>query len=143
MKPYGFSQERGAPSDDRNHRPGASATAAVFDRRAGAHGCARCPDRHLHARRHCRPVGVPRLHHAKEPMRRGEYRPAGGSLLWGHVGKEPGAVTAHAMDVAFTLHAGHEFSAPSLAGRVAAGTYVDLHSSMVAAFATLKGPRHG
>ena len=57
--------------------------------------------------------------------------------------EEPDELTSHAMDVAFTLHAEHEFNASSFAARVAAGTYVDLHSCMVAALATLKGPRHG
>jgi citrate synthase len=47
------------------------------------------------------------------------------------------------MDVAFTLHAEHEFNASSFAARVTAGTYVDIHSAMVAALAALKGPRHG
>jgi citrate synthase len=47
------------------------------------------------------------------------------------------------MDVALTLHAEHEFNASSFAARVAAGTYVDIHSCMVAALAVLKGPRHG
>jgi citrate synthase len=58
-------------------------------------------------------------------------------------GKEPDELTSHAMDVALTLHAEHEFNASSFAARVAAGTYVDLHSAMVAALAALKGPRHG
>jgi len=47
------------------------------------------------------------------------------------------------MDVAFTLHAEHEFNASSFGARVAAGTYVDLHSCMTAAIGILKGPRHG
>ena len=69
--------------------------------------------------------------------------PPAANFLWMLFGKEPDELTAHAMDVAFILHAEHEFNASSFAARVAAGTYVDLHSSMVAAIATLKGPRHG
>ena len=84
-----------------------------------------------------------RLREGKEPIPPREDLPAAANFLWMLFGKEPDAVTAHAMDVAFTLHAEHEFNASSFAARVAAGTYVDLHSSMVAAFATLKGPRHG
>src|SRR5215470_12326283 len=84
-----------------------------------------------------------RLREGKEPVEPRDDLPAASNFLWMLFGKEPDDVTAHAMDVAFTLHAEHEFNASSFAARVAAGTYVDLHSSMVAALATLKGPRHG
>jgi citrate synthase len=93
---------------------------------------------------------VPTIVAARARLRKGEDpvapRPdlsAASNFLWMLFGKEPDNSTAHAMDVAFTLHAEHEFNASSFAARVAAGTYVDLHSSMVAAIATLKGPRHG
>jgi citrate synthase len=84
-----------------------------------------------------------RLRDGQEPIPPRADLPAASNFLWMLFGKEPDEVTAHAMDVAFVLHAEHEFNASSFAARVAAGTYVDLHSSMVAAFATLKGPRHG
>jgi 2-methylcitrate synthase len=84
-----------------------------------------------------------RLREGNEPIEPKPDLPAAANFLWMLFGKEPDDVTAHAMDVAFTLHAEHEFNASSFAARVAAGTYVDLHSSMVAALATLKGPRHG
>jgi citrate synthase len=84
-----------------------------------------------------------RLRNGEEPIAPRADLPAAANFLWMLFGKEPDEVTAHAMDVAFILHAEHEFNASSFAARVAAGTYVDLHSSMVAAIATLKGPRHG
>jgi citrate synthase len=84
-----------------------------------------------------------RLREGKEPVAPREDLSAASNFLWMLFGKEPDEVTAHAMDVAFTLHAEHEFNASSFAARVAAGTYVDVHSAMVAALATLKGPRHG
>jgi len=84
-----------------------------------------------------------RLRNGEEPIPPRADLPAAANFLWMLFGKEPDEVTAHAMDVAFILHAEHEFNASSFAARVAAGTYVDLHSSMVAAIATLKGPRHG
>jgi citrate synthase len=84
-----------------------------------------------------------RLREGKDPVAPREDLPAASNFLWMLFGKEPDDVTAHAMDVAFTLHAEHEFNASSFAARVAAGTYVDLHSCLVAAIATLKGPRHG
>jgi citrate synthase len=84
-----------------------------------------------------------RLRNGEQPVDpRPDLSPAA-NFLYMLFGKEPDEVTAHAMDVAFILHAEHEFNASSFAARVAAGTYVDLHSSMVAAIATLKGPRHG
>jgi citrate synthase len=84
-----------------------------------------------------------RLRNSEEPIPPRADLPAAANFLWMLFGKEPDEITAHAMDVAFILHAEHEFNASSFAARVAAGTYVDLHSSMVAAIATLKGPRHG
>jgi citrate synthase len=84
-----------------------------------------------------------RMREGKQPVEPRSDLSAAANFLWMLFGKEPDEVTAHAMDVAFTLHAEHEFNASSFAARVAAGTYVDMHSCMVAAFATLKGPRHG
>ena len=84
-----------------------------------------------------------RLREGKEPVAPKPELSHAANFLWMLFGKEPDDTTAHAMDVAFTLHAEHEFNASSFAARVAAGTYVDIHSSMVAALATLKGPRHG
>jgi citrate synthase len=47
------------------------------------------------------------------------------------------------LDVILTLHADHEFNASTFAARVAVATLADLHAAVVAAVATLKGPRHG
>ena len=47
------------------------------------------------------------------------------------------------IDVVLTLHADHEFNASTFAARVAVATRADLHSAIVAAIATLKGPSHG
>jgi citrate synthase len=84
-----------------------------------------------------------RIRQGEEPVEPRDDLAGPANFLYMLFGKEPDEVTAHAMDVAFTLHAEHEFNASSFAARVAAGTYVDLHSSMTAAIATLKGPRHG
>jgi 2-methylcitrate synthase len=62
------------------------------------------------------------------------------TLLEGHA---PTAEVARVMDVALTLHADHEFNASTFAARVAVATRADLHSAIVAAIATLKGPSHG
>lgn len=84
-----------------------------------------------------------RLREGKEPVPPRADLSAAANFLWMLFGEAPDELTSHAMDVALTLHAEHEFNASSFAARVAAGTYVDLHSCMVAALATLKGPRHG
>jgi len=58
-------------------------------------------------------------------------------------GREPDPEVARLMDVVLTLHADHEFNASTFATRVAVATLADLHAAVVAAIATLKGPRHG
>src|SRR5207248_10795081 len=45
--------------------------------------------------------------------------------------------------VALILHADHELNASTSAARVAAATLTDIHSAIVAAIGTLKGPLHG
>jgi citrate synthase len=58
-------------------------------------------------------------------------------------GTPPSPDVARVMDLALTLHADHEFNASTFAARVAVATRADLHSAIVAAIATLKGPSHG
>lgn len=84
-----------------------------------------------------------RLRDGKEPIPPRADLPAASNFLWMLFGTEPEEMIGHAMDVAFTLHAEHEFNASSFGARVAAGTYVDLHSCLTAALGILKGPRHG
>jgi citrate synthase len=84
-----------------------------------------------------------RLREGKDPIPPRPDLSAAANFLWMLFGEEPDEATSHAMDVAFTLHAEHEFNASSFAARVAASTYVDLYSAMVAGLAALKGPRHG
>jgi len=58
-------------------------------------------------------------------------------------GREPAPEVGRVMDLVLTLHADHEFNASTFAARVAVATVADLHAAVVAAIATLKGPRHG
>jgi citrate synthase len=58
-------------------------------------------------------------------------------------GREPAPDVAQVLDTALVLHADHELNASTFALRVAVATLADLHSAVVAAVATLKGPRHG
>jgi citrate synthase len=65
------------------------------------------------------------------------------NFLYMLTGERPGALAARAFDVALVLHADHELNASTFAARVAAATLTDLHSAIVAAIGTLKGPLHG
>jgi len=61
-------------------------------------------------------------------------------LLTGH---EPDEYAARTFDVALILHADHELNASTFSARVTAATLSDMHSAIVSAIGTLKGPLHG
>jgi citrate synthase len=58
-------------------------------------------------------------------------------------GRAPSPEVARVLDLVLTLHADHELNASTFAARVGVATLTDLHAAIVAAVATLKGPRHG
>ena len=65
------------------------------------------------------------------------------NFLYMLTGERPSGLATRAFDVALILHADHELNASTFAARVAAATLTDLHSAIVAAVGTLKGPLHG
>jgi 2-methylcitrate synthase len=65
------------------------------------------------------------------------------NFLYMLTGQRPSAVAARAFDVSLVLHADHELNASTFAARVAAATLTDVHSAIVGAIGTLKGPLHG
>jgi citrate synthase len=65
------------------------------------------------------------------------------NFLYMLTGRRPDSGETRAFDVALVLHADHELNASTFAGRVAAATLTDMHSAVVAAIGTLKGPLHG
>jgi 2-methylcitrate synthase len=65
------------------------------------------------------------------------------NFLYMLTGDRPSGLATRAFDVALILHADHELNASTFAARVAAATLTDIHSAMVAAIGTLKGPLHG
>jgi citrate synthase len=65
------------------------------------------------------------------------------NFLYMLTGERPSSLATHAFDVALILHADHELNASTFAARVAAATLTDIHSAIVAAIGTLKGPLHG
>lgn len=84
-----------------------------------------------------------RLRQGREPV---APRPEGGTaehFLYVLTGRPASPVAARTMDMIFVLHADHEINASTFATRVAVATFTDLHSAIVAAIGTLKGPRHG
>ncbi|MGH9441486.1 MAG: citrate/2-methylcitrate synthase [Thermoanaerobaculia bacterium] len=58
-------------------------------------------------------------------------------------GRPPSAEMTRAFDMALVLHADHELNASTFAARVTAATLSDMHSAVVSAIGTLKGPLHG
>jgi citrate synthase len=65
------------------------------------------------------------------------------NFLYMLTGARPSGLATRAFDVALILHADHELNASTFAARVAAATLTDVHSAIVAAIGTLKGPLHG
>ena len=65
------------------------------------------------------------------------------NFLYMLTGERPSGLATRAFDVALILHADHELNASTFAARVAAATLTDIHSTLVAAIGTLKGPLHG
>jgi citrate synthase len=58
-------------------------------------------------------------------------------------GQAPEPRAAEILDTCLVLHADHTMNASTFAARVCAATLSDMHSAVVAALATLKGPLHG
>ena len=58
-------------------------------------------------------------------------------------GKAPTDLHRRVMDVSLVLYAEHEFNASTFTGRVCASTMSDIHSCVVAAIGSLRGPLHG
>jgi len=58
-------------------------------------------------------------------------------------GRPPAQREAQIFDTCLVLHADHTMNASTFAARVCAATLSDMHSAVVAALGTLKGPLHG
>jgi citrate synthase len=65
------------------------------------------------------------------------------NFLYMLTGTRPSALATRAFDIALVLHADHELNASTFSARVAAATLTDMHSAIVGAIGTLKGPLHG
>lgn len=58
-------------------------------------------------------------------------------------GEKAESVSVEAFNKALVLHADHEFNASTFSSRVTVATLSDMHSGIVSAISTLKGPLHG
>ena len=65
------------------------------------------------------------------------------NLLWMLKGDKADDESARMLDVCLVLHADHTMNASTFAARVCAATLSDIHSSITAAIAALKGPLNG
>jgi citrate synthase len=66
-----------------------------------------------------------------------------GNFLWMFTGQDPDTVAERVFDQGLVLHADHGFNASTFAARVTTSTQADMHSAVVSAIGTLKGPLHG
>jgi citrate synthase len=87
---------------------------------------------------------------ACEAARRGRDLPAAdpdlgvaANFLLQLSGRPPEPRAAEILDTCLVLHADHTMNASTFAARVCAATLSDMHSAVVAALGTLKGPLHG
>jgi citrate synthase len=84
-----------------------------------------------------------RIRQGFEPTAPSQSMSHAANFLYMLEGKEPASEAVEAMDLDFLLHAEHGANASAFAARVTASTLSDMHSSIVTAIGTLKGPLHG
>ena len=84
-----------------------------------------------------------RIREGKDPVPPDPKLGHAANFLWMLRGEVPDEDEAKAIDVDLILHADHGSNASAFAARVTASTMADIHSAIVSAIATLKGPLHG
>lgn len=84
-----------------------------------------------------------RLRNGQELLQPVEGRNLAWNFLYQCFGKEPSDDHARVFDIALILHADHELNCSAFSSRVTASSLSDLHSAIVSAIGTLKGPLHG
>jgi len=88
-------------------------------------------------------AAIHRIREGSAPVEPDPERGHAEDFLWMLNGTEPSAEMTRAFDTALVLHADHELNASTFAARVTAATLSDMHSAIVSAIGTLKGPLHG
>jgi len=92
------------------------------------------------------PVLVAAYHAARRGLESAPPDPEAGlaaNFLWQITGRPPSERETQILDTCLVLHADHTMNASTFAARVCAATLSDMHSAVVAALGTLKGPLHG
>lgn len=92
------------------------------------------------------PILVARYHAARTGAEIPEPDPElsiAGNFLTQITGRRPSDREVEIFDTCLVLHADHTMNASTFAARVCAATLSDMHSAIVAAIGTLKGPLHG
>ena len=92
------------------------------------------------------PILVARYHAARSGVTPPEPDPElgiAGNFLLQITGRRPEPRHVEIFDTCLVLHADHTMNASTFAARVCAATLSDMHSAIVAAIGTLKGPLHG
>ena len=84
-----------------------------------------------------------RIRDGKEPVLPDPGLSHAANFLYMLFGEVPDPEDARLIDKDFVLHAEHGVNTSTFAARVAASTEADLHSTITAGIAVLKGPRHG
>jgi citrate synthase len=84
-----------------------------------------------------------RIRNGLEPVPPRDDLDHAANFVWMLTGEEPSEEATSAMNLDFILHCEHGANASSFAARVTASTLSDLHSDIVTAIGTLKGPLHG
>jgi len=84
-----------------------------------------------------------RIRDGLEPVKPDTSLGYAANFLYMLSGVKPDKISEEAFNKALVLHADHEFNASTFAARVTVATLTDMHSGMVSAIGTLKGPLHG
>ena len=84
-----------------------------------------------------------RIRRGLEPVAPRDDLSHAANFLYMLEGEEASKEAVDAIDLDFLLHAEHGANASAFAARVTASTLADMHSAIVTAIGTLKGPLHG
>jgi citrate synthase len=88
-------------------------------------------------------AAISRIKAGKEPIAPNPDLDHASNFLYMTLGSQPDKDVARIFDSTNILYGDHGFNASTFAARVTASTLSDLHSAIVSAIGTLKGPLHG
>jgi citrate synthase len=83
------------------------------------------------------------IRNGKEPLAPKKDKSVAWNFMYMLTGGEPKTDHVKVFDTCLILHADHELNCSAFATRVTASSLSDLHSAIVSAIGTLKGPLHG